>query len=444
MNKIKSCGLLTVSAGLLMLAACGDENTTNNYDNTAIESYTEKSLPDCTKENEGKLAYLKTDETLRVCYDAEWYVISGKDGEKGATGDKGDQGDKGDTGDKGKTGKSGDNGTGCTVTTLADSTGLKLTCDGDSIGIILNGKPGDKGDDGEKGNDCIPCTTEALADDAGYKIVCGGDSVAVVLNGKVLAASPASSSANNTSPVVKSSSSKEAETPIKVSSSSKEAETPIKVSSSSEKVIETPIATSSSSEEATKPVENSSSSKEAETPIATSSSSEEAETPIAKSSSSEDKPIIIECKQFSHEEKDAFYSKNKESNGNVILPGNFGKLKESLGKDAFELEGYAWEDVSDCAIKLVWTIYLTVVDVSVTNTQIANAINEAAEGSGLFNKGAYTLAEEATISHYDGCSQDGSYCIDVDYGSEEVSEIEGESFLVKNVYITLKKKEYLK
>lgn len=427
MNKIKSCGLLTVSAGLLMLAACGDENTTNNYDNTAIESYTEKSLPDCTKENEGKLAYLKTDETLRVCYDAEWYVISGKDGEKGATGDKGDQGDKGDTGDKGKTGKSGDNGTGCTVTTLADSTGLKLTCDGDSIGIILNGKPGDKGDDGEKGNDCIPCTTEALADDAGYKIVCGGDSVAVVLNGKVLAASPASSSANNTSPVVKSSSSKEAETPIKISSSSKEAETPIKVSSSSEKVIETPIATSSSSEEATKPVENSSSSKEAETPIATSSSSEEAETPIAKSSNSQN-----QCKNQTLDQKEAYVKSTYfDSDETPIYPGNFSKLADVL--DPIGL-GPAWSaNATDCEITLQWDFSVEVTS-DEQKTEIANAINEAAEGSGLFSKGAYALPTNATMSHYDGCSEDNSYCIEIDY-----NETKYEYFTYKEVSLTLKK-----
>ncbi|WP_407441897.1 hypothetical protein [Fibrobacter sp.] len=199
MKHLISCGLLTATAGLLMLTACGDDSTTNNFDNTAIESFTQKSLPECTGENQGMLAFVKNDSTLRVCYDAEWFVLNGKPGKKGNPGDPGEQGDPGKPG---APGQAGDDGTGCTVTTLKDSTGLKLVCDGDSIGVIKHGKQGDPGNPGESGDDCVPCKTETLKDSSGYKIVCGEDSVAVVLNGKTMNnVSPLSSSSKNVAPL---------------------------------------------------------------------------------------------------------------------------------------------------------------------------------------------------------------------------------------------------
>lgn len=224
LTKTKICGSLAVAATIAVFSGCGDESTTNNIDNTAVLAFDADSLPECAKANEGELAFNKTDNTLRVCYDAEWFVLNGKPGQKGNPGDPGEQGDPGKPGAQGQVG---DDGTGCTVTTLKDSTGLKLVCDGDSIGVIKHGKQGDPGNPGENGADCIPCTTEQLADNSGYKIVCGGDSVAVVLNGKSMNnVSPLSSSSKNVIPV-----SSSAEVPLVESSS---AVAPLVESSSNE------------------------------------------------------------------------------------------------------------------------------------------------------------------------------------------------------------------
>ena len=281
---------MTATAGLLMLAACGDDSTTNNFDNTAIESFTLKSLPDCSSENQGMLAFVKNDSTLRVCYDAEWFVLNGKPGQKGNPGDPGEQGDPGKPG---APGQAGDDGTGCTVTTLKDSTGLKLVCDGDSIGVIKHGKQGDPGNPGKNGADCIPCTTEQLADNSGYKIVCGGDSVAVVLNGKSMNnVSPLSSSSKNVIPV-----SSSAEVPLVESSSavaplveSSSAVAPLVESSSNEE----PAFEDKSSSSAVPPAvdESSSSEEEPVEPVIESSSSEEEPVePVIESSSSEEEPV---------------------------------------------------------------------------------------------------------------------------------------------------------
>ncbi len=251
MKHLISCGLLTATAGLLMLAACGDDSTTNNFDNTAIESFTQKSLPECTGENQGMLAFVKTDSTLRVCYDAEWFVLNGKPGQKGNPGDPGEQGDPGKPGAQGQVG---DDGTGCTVTTLKDSTGLKLVCDGDSIGVIKHGKQGDPGNPGESGDDCVPCKTETLKDSSGYKIVCGEDSVAVVLNGKTMNnVSPLSSSSKNVAPL---SSSAKNTTPASSSSNG----VPVEPASSSSNGV--PVEPASSSNEVPPVVGESSSSEE--------------------------------------------------------------------------------------------------------------------------------------------------------------------------------------
>ena len=189
LTKTKICGSLAVAATIAVFSGCGDESTTNNIDNTAVLAFDADSLPECAKANEGELAFNKTDNTLRICYDTEWYVLNGKDGQKGKTGDQG------------KKGETGDNGTGCTVKALDDKSGLKLICDGDSLGVVLNGEQGDQGD---QGNSCVKCEAVDVTED-GYSIKCDGEVVATILNGSAVPAtkssdskqtSPASSSSN--------------------------------------------------------------------------------------------------------------------------------------------------------------------------------------------------------------------------------------------------------
>ena len=72
----------------------------------------------------------------------------------------------------------------CTAVPLEDSTGMKLVCGGDSVGVILNGINGEDGKDGKNGKNGTSCTTKALKDSSGVKIICDGDSVGVVLNGE--------------------------------------------------------------------------------------------------------------------------------------------------------------------------------------------------------------------------------------------------------------------
>lgn len=67
---------------------------------------------------------------------------------------------------------------GCSMESLANESGVKVLCDGDSVATLLNGKDGSDGKDGKS------CTAEPLQNKTGLKILCGEDSVGVVYNGR--------------------------------------------------------------------------------------------------------------------------------------------------------------------------------------------------------------------------------------------------------------------
>ena len=150
-------GLAATAA--ILLSACGDEVTEVTEVNEVGMMVIEKgeALPKCTSDNEGALVYSVDSAQAYYCVSRKWKTLNGKDGadgkdgEKGDKGDQGEQGVKGDTGEKGEQGEKGEVGASCTVEQLPDSIGYKVLCDGDSIGVVLNGEKGDKGEKGDQG-----------------------------------------------------------------------------------------------------------------------------------------------------------------------------------------------------------------------------------------------------------------------------------------------------
>lgn len=150
-----------------LLVACGDEVTeVTEVHETGMKIVEEgDELPKCTTDNEGALVYALDSAAAYACINREWTSFKGKDGadgkdgrdgkdgEDGAKGDKGDQGVKGDKGESGEKGDTGEAGTSCTMESLPDSSGFKVICGGDSVGVVLNGEKGEQGDKGEDGND---------------------------------------------------------------------------------------------------------------------------------------------------------------------------------------------------------------------------------------------------------------------------------------------------
>lgn len=170
---------LTAAFGLM---ACGDETTTNNFTSTEIEDILAKKLPNCEKDIQGKIYFVSDLQELQICMDGDWMTLNGEDGAKGEKGEKGDQGDKGDTGKPGDKGKNGDN---CEAKALKDSSGYKILCGGDSVGVVLNGKKGEPGEPGKPGKDGVSCQMTVYTDkgDTAAKVTCK-DTTVYLFHGK--------------------------------------------------------------------------------------------------------------------------------------------------------------------------------------------------------------------------------------------------------------------
>lgn len=173
-----------------------------------------KKLDKCSADKAGEMVYATDSGAVYLCVEGKWNVLgangsdgsngsNGSDGKDGASctakaldggagykivcdgdsvgvvlnGEKGNPGKNGDKGEDGNDGNDGNDGKSCTAVALGDSSGYKIVCGTDSVGVILHGDEGPRGDSG------ISCNAEILNDSTGYRIVCGADSVGVVLNG---------------------------------------------------------------------------------------------------------------------------------------------------------------------------------------------------------------------------------------------------------------------
>ena len=132
-----------------LLVACGDEVTeVTEVHETGMKIVEEgEKLPECTTENEGTMVYALDSAASYACINHKWTSFNGKDGADGKDGRDGKDGEDGAKGDKGESGSS------CTMESLPDSSGFKVICGGDSVGVVLNGEKGEQGDKGEDGND---------------------------------------------------------------------------------------------------------------------------------------------------------------------------------------------------------------------------------------------------------------------------------------------------
>ena len=109
--------------------ACGD--TVENINQTGMDVVASvDDLPQCNDKNEGDVAFVKDVGTTFICVDGDW-VATNPEGSAASD-------------------------FSCKTVELKDKSGLKIVCNGDSIGVVLNGsdgKAGKDGKDGEKGND---------------------------------------------------------------------------------------------------------------------------------------------------------------------------------------------------------------------------------------------------------------------------------------------------
>ena len=154
---MKKFPLIAIPA--ILLAACGDEVTQINQ--TGLEVYSaEKDLPKCTDETAGQQAWVKGEPSVRICSDGEWFLLSSEEASGGDFS--------------------------CKTVELKDKSGLKIVCNGDSIGVVLNGsdgKDGKAGKDGSDGEDGKAGTGCAMTDrtDSTVTVVCGDSTMVIEL-----------------------------------------------------------------------------------------------------------------------------------------------------------------------------------------------------------------------------------------------------------------------
>ena len=155
------CGVLL--GGVFALLACGDDVTkVTNVTNETVGMEIAKSvyaLGTCGSANIGKMAFAADRNTAYVCSDSGWTPLT----------------------------KTAD----CALETLSDSSGHKIVCGGDSVGVLLSatdgtdgkngkngtgGKDGKNGTDGTNGQDGDSCSLTENGDGTVTQI-CGKDTV---------------------------------------------------------------------------------------------------------------------------------------------------------------------------------------------------------------------------------------------------------------------------
>ena len=153
--KYSLCGLFTAT---FFLAACGDDVTKiTEVTNSGLEVVASAdSLGKCAEEISGEMKFVSKENAVYVCADSAWQNISA------AT------------------------KVSCATELLADSSGYKIICRDDSVGVVFNGNDGKKGETGMAGTSCTVTKSPLLDSDfgGGYFVVCGSDTVGMLVSGR--------------------------------------------------------------------------------------------------------------------------------------------------------------------------------------------------------------------------------------------------------------------
>ena len=129
------------------LTACGDDVTKVEESGITVSSAeNEADLPACATDINGTFVITKDKQKVFVCYSEKWFTLNGNDGSP-AQSPTADSTATGKKGADGKNGTDGSDGTYCTGVAFesGDSTGFKIVCGKDTLGVILDGNDGKDG-----------------------------------------------------------------------------------------------------------------------------------------------------------------------------------------------------------------------------------------------------------------------------------------------------------
>ena len=130
----RSAAIGSMLALAFLFGACGDDVTNDSV--VKAESFADKAnLPSCSEKYEGMFATIPSKGEIYFCTQKKWQpVVSGTSADgKGAEVEMPT----------------------CSTVELADKSGFKVVCGGDSVAVVKNGakgEQGDKGDDGDPGS----------------------------------------------------------------------------------------------------------------------------------------------------------------------------------------------------------------------------------------------------------------------------------------------------
>lgn len=146
---MKRIEFLSVLFAFAFLAGCGDDqiNEITEVDRLGLDVVSEaKDLPDCDSDIEGKVAWVTEEDRYYACTDGEWVAYA-----------------------EGNTPK--EHSIECSTKKLEDGSGVKVICNGDSIGALQYGA--DAGIENVKSKKA--CTLQMLESDS-LKLECGSSS----------------------------------------------------------------------------------------------------------------------------------------------------------------------------------------------------------------------------------------------------------------------------
>lgn len=143
--------------GFFILVACGDDaSSVDAVENKKIGGLeiveTADDLPKCKDENNGAQYLVKEDSRKRICVDGTWYASIATSMADGLD---------------------------CHTEELKKGGGLKVVCNGDSVGVVKNGKDGSGGKDGDSGAVGKPCTIDV--DEDIVSIICSDDTLKYIM-----------------------------------------------------------------------------------------------------------------------------------------------------------------------------------------------------------------------------------------------------------------------
>ena len=149
-----------LSALVLSFTACGDDVTkvtqvTGETSGLEIVASAD-SLGKCTEEISGEMKFASKENAVYVCADSIWQSLSSN------------------------------TKISCTAESLKDSSGYKIVCGEDSVGVVFNGNDGKNGEAGKAGTSCMVTESPLLDLDfgGGYFVVCGSDTVGTLVSGR--------------------------------------------------------------------------------------------------------------------------------------------------------------------------------------------------------------------------------------------------------------------